>query len=53
MNQQLIDQLQQIGIQLNANGLPYPIPIHPNLVHLTLGCSLLPLFLTSPERYSP
>lgn len=22
---------------LGANGLPYRIPIHPNLVHLTLG----------------
>ncbi|NEO69831.1 DUF2231 domain-containing protein [Moorena sp. SIO3H5] len=34
MNSNLIDQL---GSQLGANGLPYPIPIHPNLVHLTLG----------------
>lgn len=34
MNSNLIDQLQN---QLGANGLPYAIPIHPNLVHLTLG----------------
>ncbi|NEP49966.1 MAG: DUF2231 domain-containing protein [Moorea sp. SIO3C2] len=34
MSSNLIDQL---GSQLGANGLPYPIPIHPNLVHLTLG----------------
>ena len=34
MNSDLIDQ---IGNQLGANGLPYVIPIHPNLVHLTLG----------------
>jgi len=34
MNSELIDQLKA---QLGANGLPYPIPIHPNLVHLTLG----------------
>lgn len=34
MNSELIDQL---GKQLGANGLPYTIPIHPNLVHLTLG----------------
>lgn len=34
MNSELIDQL---GTQLGANGLPYSIPIHPNLVHLTLG----------------
>lgn len=32
MNPELIEQLQ-----LGVNGLPYQIPIHPNLVHLTLG----------------
>lgn len=34
MSSNLMDQM---GSQLGANGLPYPIPIHPNLVHLTLG----------------
>jgi uncharacterized membrane protein len=34
MSSPLIDQL---GNQLGANGLPYIVPIHPNLVHLTLG----------------
>lgn len=34
MNLDLIDQLKG---QLGVNGLPYAIPIHPNLVHLTLG----------------
>ncbi|MCY7334053.1 MAG: DUF2231 domain-containing protein [Pseudanabaena sp. CAN_BIN31] len=34
MNTELINQL---GSQFGANGLPYAIPIHPNLVHLTLG----------------
>lgn len=34
MNTSLIDQLAN---QLGANGLPYAIPIHPNLVHMTLG----------------
>jgi uncharacterized membrane protein len=34
MNSDLLDQLSD---QLGANGLPYVIPIHPNLVHLTLG----------------
>ncbi len=29
--------IQQLGDQLGANGLPYIVPIHPNLVHLTLG----------------
>ncbi|MBF2075734.1 MAG: DUF2231 domain-containing protein [Synechococcales cyanobacterium C42_A2020_086] len=31
------DLVNQLGDQLGANNLPYPIPIHPNLVHLTLG----------------
>lgn len=34
MNSQLVEQL---GLKLGANGLPYQIPIHPQLVHLTLG----------------
>lgn len=34
MNPELIKQL---GSQIGANGLPYWIPIHPNLVHITLG----------------
>lgn len=34
MNPDLIDQ---IANQLGPNGLPYVVPIHPNLVHLTLG----------------
>lgn len=34
MNSDLIDQLKE---QLGENGLPYALPIHPNLVHLTLG----------------
>jgi uncharacterized membrane protein len=38
MSLDLIDQLRD---QLGANGLPYPIPIHPNLVHLTLGLFIM------------
>jgi uncharacterized membrane protein len=34
MNSELVNQLQD---HLGVNGLPYVIPIHPNLVHLTLG----------------
>jgi uncharacterized membrane protein len=33
MGADLVEQLHGLGV----NGLPYPIPIHPNLVHLTLG----------------
>lgn len=31
------DLLEQLSGQLGVNGLPYGLPIHPNLVHLTLG----------------
>ncbi|RCJ40148.1 hypothetical protein A6770_10355 [Nostoc minutum NIES-26] len=37
MNSELINQLSDLG----ANGLPYSIPIHPNLVHLTLGLFII------------
>jgi uncharacterized membrane protein len=29
--------IDQISGSLGANGLPYSLPIHPNLVHLTIG----------------
>ena len=29
--------IDQIAGDLGANGLPYALPIHPNLVHLTIG----------------
>lgn len=38
MNSQLVDQL---GVRLGENGLPYIFPIHPNLVHLTLGLFII------------
>ncbi len=34
MNPDLVDQMSS---QFGPNGLPYMLPIHPNLVHLTLG----------------
>lgn len=34
MESELVEQLSR---QLGANNLPYVVPIHPNLVHLTLG----------------
>lgn len=38
MNPQPSDQL---WFQVGANGLPYNIPIHPQLVHLTLGLFII------------
>ena len=34
-------QLMQWGFKLGANKLPYQLPIHPNLVHLTLGLFII------------
>ena len=41
MNPELIKQLQNIGINIGANGLPYRLPIHPVLVHFTLGLFII------------
>jgi uncharacterized membrane protein len=41
MNPALIEQLHQIGLELGVNGLPYRFPIHPNLVHLSLGLFII------------
>ncbi|MEH2178938.1 DUF2231 domain-containing protein [Nostoc sp.] len=38
MNSELINQLTD---SLGANGLPYTIPVHPNLVHLTIGLFII------------
>jgi uncharacterized membrane protein len=38
MNSQLIEQL---WFKLGANGLPYEVPIHPQLVHFTLGLFII------------
>lgn len=37
MNSLLLD----IGLNLGANGLPYQLPIHPQLVHMTLGLFII------------
>ncbi|MEG5138827.1 MULTISPECIES: DUF2231 domain-containing protein [unclassified Microcoleus] len=42
MNSQLVQQLvDQLGFKLGANRLPYEVPIHPNLVHFTLGLFII------------
>jgi uncharacterized membrane protein len=33
--------LLDIGLKLGANRLPYDLPLHPNLVHLTLGLFII------------
>ena len=38
MKEQLIEQL---GLKIGANGLPYEFPIHPILVHFTLGLFII------------
>ena len=33
--------IAQVGLKLGANGLPYQLPIHPKLVHLTIGLFII------------
>lgn len=41
MNSQILEQFK---IKLGANALPYDVPIHPQLVHLTLGLFIIAIF---------
>lgn len=50
MNSQLIEQL---GLRLGANGLPYEIPIHPQLVHLTLGLFIIAVLFDIAATFFP
>lgn len=36
--------IDDLGIQLGINGLPYPFPIHPLLVHFTIGLFMIAVF---------
>ncbi len=36
--------IDTLNANLGPNGLPYSIPIHPNLVHLTLGLFIIAIF---------
>jgi len=48
MNSELLEQLN-----VGANGLPYSIPIHPNLVHLTLGLFIIGIFFDAVGVFLP
>ncbi|MBN3951654.1 MAG: DUF2231 domain-containing protein [Nostoc sp.] len=50
MNSQLI---QQLGFKLGANGLPYEIPMHPQLVHLTLGLFIIAVLFDIAGTFFP
>ncbi|GAA6616923.1 DUF2231 domain-containing protein [Scytonema sp. NUACC26] len=53
MNAQSIEQLQQLGIELGANGLPYRFPLHPNFVHLTLGLFIIAIAFDFAGSFFP
>ncbi|MBR8838651.1 MAG: DUF2231 domain-containing protein [Stigonema ocellatum SAG 48.90 = DSM 106950] len=50
MNSQL---MQEWGFKLGANGLPYQLPIHPNLVHLTLGLFIIAITFDIAGAFFP
>lgn len=41
MTSQFLDSL---GLRLSGNGLPYEVPLHPQLVHFTLGLFIIGIF---------
>ncbi|CCH67225.1 Na+-dependent transporters of the SNF family [Richelia intracellularis HH01] len=49
MNSELLEQFNVVG----ANGLPYSIPIHPNLVHLTLGLFIIAILFDAVGVFLP
>ena len=54
MNPQLVEQLiNQLGLKLGANGLPYEIPMHPKLVHLTLGLFIIAIAFDIAGNFFP
>jgi len=50
MNSQIIAQW---GFKLGANGLPYEIPMHPNLVHFTLGLFIIAITFDIAGTFFP
>jgi uncharacterized membrane protein len=49
MNPDLLEQFKGLG----ANGLPYPVPIHPALVHLTLGLFIVAIAFDIVAAFFP
>jgi uncharacterized membrane protein len=49
MNPELLEQWRSLG----ANGLPYPVPIHPQLVHLTLGLFIVAIAFDIVAAFFP
>lgn len=47
------DLLEQSGGVLGVNGLPYPVPIHPALVHLTLGLFIVAIAFDIVAAFFP
>lgn len=50
MNWQLVGQ---VGFGLGANRLPYEFPIHPNLVHFTLGLFIIAIAFDVAGNFFP
>ncbi|HEY9675391.1 MAG TPA: DUF2231 domain-containing protein [Waterburya sp.] len=50
MNSQLVEQL---WFKLGANRLPYEFPIHPNLVHFTLGLFIIAIAFDIAANFFP
>ncbi len=45
--------LKALGLSLEANGLPYDVPLHPILVHLTLGLFIIAIAFDLAATFFP
>jgi uncharacterized membrane protein len=48
-----LELIKQLGLKLGANGLPYEIPLHPKLVHLTLGLFIIAVLFDIAANFFP
>ncbi len=45
--------IKQLWFKVGANGLPYGIPLHPNLVHFTLGLFIIGIIFDAAGVFFP
>ena len=45
--------LLDVGLNVGANGLPYALPVHPTLVHLTLGLFIIAVIFDIAGNFFP
>ncbi|MFO0040076.1 MAG: DUF2231 domain-containing protein, partial [Synechococcaceae cyanobacterium] len=47
------EPIEQIAASLGVNGLPYALPLHPNLVHFTIGLFVIAITFDLAAAFYP